>query len=65
MAAEVSPFTNIELEDKVKTNLVFKKFMEDSSYRELIAKKFKYKLFEEFPVAVPTQFAIKYFEKYI
>lgn len=64
MAAEVSPFKNIELEDKVKTNLVFKKFMEDSSYRELIAKKFKYQLFEEFPVAVPTQFAIKYFEKY-
>ena len=50
MATEVSPFKNIELEDKVKINLVFKKFMEDSSYRELIAKKFKYQLFEEFPV---------------
>ncbi len=54
----------IELEDKVKTNLIFKKFMEDSNYRELIARKFKYQLFEEFPIAVPIQLAIKYYEKY-
>ena len=54
----------ISLEDSVKANLIFKKFMTDNSYRELIASKFKFKYFEDFDISIATSLAIKYFNKY-
>jgi hypothetical protein len=54
----------ISLEDSVKANLIFKKFMTDNSYRELIANKFKFKYFEDFDISIATSLAIKYFNKY-
>ena len=54
----------ISLEVSVKANLIFKKFMTDNSYRELIASKFKFKYFEDFDISIATSLAIKYFNKY-
>lgn len=54
----------ISLEDSVKANLVFKKFLQDSAYRELIARKFKYRYFADFDISVAISLAIKYYKKY-
>lgn len=67
MAKDFSePFlkNEISLEDSVKANLIFKKFITDNSYRELIANKFKFKYFDDFDISIAISLAIKYFNKY-
>jgi replicative DNA helicase len=54
----------LELEDSVKMNLMFKMFMTNSAYRDLIVSTFKFQYFKDYPIAIPLQFAIKYYQKY-
>lgn len=56
--------TDLSLPNDTKALLLFKKFLYDPSYRDLICNKFKYQYYSEYPIAAAIHILIKYYKKY-
>lgn len=55
---------DLNLTNETKSLLLFKKYMEDSNYRELVNEKFKFSYYSEYPIAVAINILIRYNKKF-
>lgn len=56
--------STLSLTDDTKALLLFKKFFNDSNYRELISEKFKLNYYNDYPISVALSLMIKFYKRY-